>query len=84
MKKIALISAILESPSTHQADFNKIVSEYKHIVKGRMGLPFDDEDIAVISLTVCATMDEINSLTGKLGLVPNTTVKTAISKKEVN
>ncbi len=83
MKKIALISAILESPSTHQADFNKIVSEHKHIVKGRMGLPFESDDIAVIALTVSGTMDEINALTGKLGLVANTTVKTAISKKEV-
>lgn len=83
MKKIALISAILESPSSNQADFNKIVSDYKHIIKGRMGLPFDDDDIAVIALTVCGTMDEINALTGKLGTVPNSTVKTAVSKKEV-
>ncbi len=83
MKKIALISAILESPSDNQSDFNKIISDYKHIIKGRMGLPFDNEDIAVIALTVCGTLDEINALTGKLGTVANTTVKTAISKKEV-
>lgn len=83
MKKIALISAILENPTENQTEFNNIVSSYKHIVKGRMGLPFDEENIAVISISVLGSLDEINSLTGKLGKVPNTTVKTAISKKEV-
>lgn len=83
MKKIALISAILETPSTHQAEFNQIVSDYKHVVKGRMGLPFDDDDIAVIALTVCGTLDDINSLSEKLDNIENTTVKTVISKKVV-
>lgn len=83
MKKIALISAILETPSIHQAEFNKIVSNHKHIIKGRMGLPFDDEDIAVIALTVSGTIDDINSLTEQLEKIQNTTVKTVISKKVV-
>ncbi len=48
-----------------------------------MGLPFPDEDISVISITVLGTLDEINSLTGKLGNIPHVTVKTSISKKEL-
>jgi len=83
MKKIAVISAILENPQLNQKDFNEIVSSYNSIVKGRMGLPFDDIAIAVISITVIGTMDQINSLTGKLGKLSNVTVKTAISKKVI-
>lgn len=84
MKKIAVISAILENPEQTQTKFNEIVSSFKDIVKGRMGLPFDDENIAVICITVMGNMNEINEFTGKLGQIEHTTVKTAISKKEFN
>lgn len=83
MKKIAVISAILEEPRTNQQDFNDVVSSFSTIVRGRMGIPFPKEGISVISLTVVGTLDEINSLTGKLGNIKNVLVKTAISKKEV-
>lgn len=83
MKKIAVISAILEEPGQTQQEFNSIVSSFKGIVKGRMGIPFEEEKIAVISLTIVGDLDEINSLTGKLGNIRNVLVKTAISKKEI-
>ncbi len=83
-KKIAIISCILENPTTIQNEFNKIVSQFKNIIKGRMGIPFNNENISVISITVVATLDEINSFTGKLGLLNDVLVKTAISKKSIN
>jgi len=82
-KRIAVISAILENPERTQHEFNKIVSDYKDIIKGRMGIPFQEEDISVISITVIGTLDEINSFTGKLGNLHNCIVKTSISKKEL-
>lgn len=83
MKRIAVIGAILENPQTSQQPFNDTVSGFKGIVKGRMGIPFEDEEMAVISLTVVAELDIINSLTGKLGNLPGVTVKTAISEKSI-
>jgi|UPI0008DA0DCA putative iron-only hydrogenase system regulator len=83
-ERIGVISAILENPKSSQYEFNKIVSEYKRIIKGRMGIPFDEEDISVISITVVGTLDEINSLTGKLGNLHECIVKTSISKKELD
>ena len=83
MKKIALIGAILENPDENQKQFNELISAHKSLVKGRMGLPFDQDGIAVISIIVAGTMDEINSLTGKLGRIPNVQVKTAISQKNI-
>lgn len=83
MKKIAVISAILEDPKVNQQEFNDVVSAFSSIVRGRMGIPFSEEGISVICLTVVGTLDEINSLTGKLGNIKNVLVKTAISKKEV-
>lgn len=82
MKRIAVISAIIESPKNTQTLFNEVVSSYKSIIKGRMGLPFDNENVAVISITVMAELNIINEFTGKLGQIDNINVKTVISKKE--
>ena len=83
MNRIAVISAILENPPETQNQFNEIVSNFKGIIKGRMGIPYEEEGLAVISITVVADIDEINSLTGKLGNLKNVTVKTAISDKSI-
>lgn len=83
VKKIAVISAILEEPEMIQKEFNDTVSSFQGIVKGRMGIPFEEEKMAIISLTVIGGLDQINSLTGKLGNIPYVTVKTAISKREI-
>lgn len=83
MKRVAIISAILEDPINNNNQFNEVISSYQSIIRGRMGIPFHEEGISVISLTVVGTLDEINSLTGKLGNISNISVKTSISKKEV-
>lgn len=83
MKKIGVISAILEEPKQCQQEFNEVVSSFKGIIKGRMGIPFEENGIAVICITVVGSLDEINSLTGKLGNIDHITVKTSISKKEI-
>lgn len=83
MKRIAVISAILEEPSQCQSRFNEIVSEYQSIVQGRMGIPFARGEVAAICITVVGTLDEINALTGRLGKIPNVSVKTSVSKKTI-
>lgn len=83
MKKIAVISAILEEPEQCQLRFNEIVSSYKGIIRGRMGLPIVDANVTIVAITVTGTIDEINSLTGKLGRIEHVSVKTSISKKEI-
>ncbi|MDR0722855.1 MAG: iron-only hydrogenase system regulator [Treponema sp.] len=79
MERIAVIGAILEQPEVSQKAFNETISPYRGIIKGRMGIPFDEVDIAVISLTLQGDLDTINALTGKLGNLPGVTVKTAVS-----
>ncbi len=83
MQRIAVISAILEDPARNQQVFNDVVSDYHEIVRGRMGIPFEQHQMAVISLTLVGPIDKINSLTGKLGSIPGVQVKAAISRKEI-
>ena len=82
MKKIAVISAILEEPRICQQQFNHVVSSFSSIVRGRMGIPFE-AGIAVICITVIGELDGINSLTGKLGNIEHVLIKTSISKEEL-
>ena len=79
MNRIAVIGAVLENPQASQKAFNETLGQFKGIVKGRMGIPFDEENMAVISITLLGELDDINALTGKLGNLPHVTVKTAIS-----
>lgn len=83
MKRVAVISAILERPEDTQNTFNAIVSSYKDMIKGRMGLPLLEEGLSVVSITVVGEVNDINSLTGKIGKIPHIQVKTSISKKEI-
>jgi len=84
MKRIAIIAAVLDNPAASQKTFNEVLSVHKHLVHGRMGIPFTKEGIAVVSVTVMGDMDEINALTGKLGKIEHVTIKTAISNKQID
>lgn len=80
--KIAVIAAILENPKESQEEFNSIISSFRGSIRGRMGIPFE-EGISVVTITVTGELNEINTLTGKLGNIDGVTVKTAIAKKEL-
>jgi putative iron-only hydrogenase system regulator len=50
------------------------------MIIGRMGLPYRERNVSVISLIVDGTTDELGALTGKLGNLPKVTVKSALAK----
>lgn len=83
MKRIAVIAAVLEEPKQCQQVFNNVVAGFNGVIKGRMGIPLEEYRISVVTLTVIAELNEINSLTGKLGKISGVTVKTAINTKEL-
>ncbi|MDR1748676.1 MAG: iron-only hydrogenase system regulator [Spirochaetaceae bacterium] len=83
MQRIAVIGAILEKPQIIQQQFNELVSAHMSIVKGRIGIPFEDDEPAVVSIIVKGGINEINALTGKLGNLAHVTVKTAISSRNI-
>ncbi|MBP2033844.1 putative iron-only hydrogenase system regulator [Clostridium algifaecis] len=61
---------------------NNILHSFSHIIVGRMGIPYREKNISIISLIVDGTSDEISAMTGKLGKISGITVKVAIAKKE--
>ena len=76
--RVALISIIVENIEKTE-ELNKILHEYKDYIIGRMGIPYKEKNISVISVAVDAPQDETNALTGKLGRIAGISTKTTFS-----
>lgn len=79
-KRIAVLGIIVDDPEMSQY-VNAILHEYSNVIIGRMGIPYREKNVAVISVAVDTDADKISALTGKLGKLNGVNVKAAISKK---
>ncbi|HHV16421.1 MAG TPA: CopG family transcriptional regulator [Gelria sp.] len=77
--RIGVIGIVVENREV-VPQVNKILSDYAAIIIGRMGLPYREKDVSVISLIVDGNTDTLGALTGKLGNLPQVTVKSALTK----
>ncbi len=77
--RIALIGIIVEEMSSAEK-INKILSEYREHIIGRMGLPYTEKGVSIISVTMDAPNDVISSLSGKIGMLPGVSAKTVYTK----
>lgn len=78
--RIGVIGIVIEDIAQVNK-INDILHHHSNCIIGRMGIPYKEKNVNVISIIVDGTTDEIGSLTGKLGNLPNTTVKSALTKK---
>lgn len=79
-KRIAVVGIIVENLEMAN-EVNKILHTYSHVIVGRMGIPYRERGISVISIIVDGTSDELSAMTGKLGKISGVSVKSAMSKK---
>lgn len=77
--RIAMIAIVVEDTSCTRA-LNEILHEYGNYIIGRMGIPYREKSVSLISIALDAPMDVISAMTGKLGNLQGLTVKTAYSK----
>jgi len=74
-KRIGVIGIIIKNRKSTAGRVNEILSDYGHIIIGRMGIPYKEKNISVVSLIIEATTDELGALTGKLGNLFDVQVK---------
>ena len=79
--RIALIGIIAENRDQTDA-INALLSENGDYIVGRMGLPYRDRKLNIISIVMDAPNDQISALSGKLGMLDGISVKTVYSKVE--
>ena len=81
--RVAVMAIILESKENAE-QLNTVLHDYREYILGRMGLPYTNHDINIISVALDAPQDIINSLAGKIGRIEGVNVKTAYSNNEYN
>lgn len=77
--RVALVGIMLQDSGAAD-QVNAILGEYSQYVVGRMGLPYREKGVHVISVVVDAPNNTISALCGKLGMVPEINVKAIYSK----
>ena len=77
--RIALIGIIVED-RTATEKLNKVLHDYGDYIIGRMGIPYRDKEVSIISVVVDAPQQDISALSGKLGMISGINVKTIYSK----
>ena len=80
-KRVAIISIIAENRQS-SAEINALLSDFGEYIVGRMGIPYRERGIFMMSIVIDAQSEIINRLTGKLGMLSGVTAKTLMAKEK--
>ncbi|MTI82557.1 MAG: CopG family transcriptional regulator [Firmicutes bacterium] len=80
-QRIGVIGIVVEDRGHAAARINQILGEYSHLIVGRMGIPYRERKVSVISLIIDGDTDEIGAMSGKLGNIKGVQVKSALVSK---
>ncbi len=78
--RVALIGIIVENHNSVEK-INALLHDYAEYIIGRMGIPYKEKQISIISITLDAPNDVISALSGKLGRLDGVSSKTIYSNK---
>ena len=77
-KREAVISIIVDNLDS-VSKLNEILHDFSDYIIGRMGIPYREKNISIISVAVDAPQDMIASVSGRIGRLDGVSVKTAYS-----
>lgn len=77
--RIALVGIVLENKNSVD-ELNHLLSQYGQYIVGRMGIPYREKDLSIISVAMDAPNDIISALSGKIGMLPGVSTKTIYAK----
>ena len=77
--RVAVLSLIVENGGDTE-ELNALLHGAGRYIIGRMGSPYREKGISIISIAIDAPMDKINSLTGALGRLEGINAKVAYAK----
>lgn len=78
--RVAVLAIILDDISV-AGQVNEILHEFNDAVIGRMGIPYREKGLSIISIALDAPQNVINTLAGKIGRIEGVTAKTVTSQK---
>ena len=78
-KRIAVVSILVSDRSASES-INELLSRYGEYILGRMGIPYREKNISVLSVVLDAPVEITTALTGRLGKLENVAVKALFGK----
>ena len=85
MKKLAVVGIIVTDRNKETVlQVQNVLNDFGSLIVGRMGVPDHESGFSAISLIVKGSVEEVSSLTGKIGKIANVKVKSAITAAEIN
>ena len=77
--RVAMISIVVQDPECVER-VNTLLHEFAPYIIGRMGIPYRQRGISLISVAMDAPGDAISSLSGKLGMIKGVSAKAVYAK----
>ncbi len=76
--RVAIVGIIVENPEAVEK-LNAILHEYAEYIIGRMGIPYRERKLSIISIAVDAPQDIISAMAGRIGRLSGVSAKTVYS-----
>jgi putative iron-only hydrogenase system regulator len=77
--RVSVISIIIKDEEAAGA-VNDLLHEFRQYIVGRMGIPYRQREVSIISVVLDAPGDATSSLSGKLGMIAGVSAKTLTAK----
>lgn len=77
--RVAIVGILVEEPESVEA-VNAILHRHSGYILGRMGIPYREKNVNIISIAIDAPQDVINTLSGEIGKLRGVSAKTAYSR----
>lgn len=76
--RIALLAILVKNQDSVEK-LNALLHEYRAYIVGRMGIPYKQKQVAIISIAIDAPQDIISALSGKIGALEGVSSKTVFA-----
>lgn len=77
--RVSVISIILKNEEAATV-VNELLHEFRQYIVGRMGIPYRDRGVSIISVVLDAPGDVTSALSGKLGMLEGVSAKTLTAR----
>ena len=77
--RVALIGIIVSNGEAAEK-INAVFHDYREYIIGRMGLPYKERWISIISITMDAPQSVTSAVAGKLGMIKHVSSKTIYAR----
>lgn len=77
--RVAVISIIIKDEEASAA-VNELLHEFRQYIVGRMGIPYRERGVSIISVVLDAPGNATSALSGKLGMLKGVSAKALTAK----